>query len=172
MDPRPDGGNRPDGAIRLGPPLAHRLLYPVTQSAVAKRVAELNQDQASLTWSPRGRVVIVSAQELITPMHTEGSGATRAGDDDFVNEDAYLVEEGLGLYVVCDGSGERPAGEIASTVAIEALEDFVASNERFRELARGEPLPQTLATALSATHSARCCERTRAIPRSQAWQRR
>lgn len=59
-------------------------------------------------------------------MSIEGSGASRGGGDSFHNEDAFLVEEGLGLYVVCDGAGGRPAGEVAAHVAVEALEEFVA----------------------------------------------
>jgi len=39
------------------------------------------------------------------------------------------VEEGLGLYVVCDGASGRPAGEIAARVAAEALEEFVERSE-------------------------------------------
>lgn len=60
---------------------------------------------------------------------TEGSGASRGGGEEFHNEDAFLVDEGLGLYVVCDGLGSRPAGELASQTAIEALEEFVAGVE-------------------------------------------
>lgn len=58
-------------------------------------------------------------------MDTEGSGASRAGGDGFHNEDAFLVEEGLGLYVVCDGASQAPAGELAAQAATEALEEFV-----------------------------------------------
>ena len=58
-------------------------------------------------------------------MGTQGSGASRAGGNDFHNEDVFLVEEGLGLYVVCDGVGGAPAGEIAAKRAAEALEEFV-----------------------------------------------
>ena len=47
-------------------------------------------------------------------MSTEGSGASRAGGDGFHNEDAFVVEQGLGLYVVCDGASGTPAGEIAA----------------------------------------------------------
>lgn len=56
---------------------------------------------------------------------TEGSGASRAGGEGFHNEDAFVVEDGLGLYVVCDGASGTPAGEVASRVAAHALEDFV-----------------------------------------------
>jgi serine/threonine protein phosphatase PrpC len=53
-------------------------------------------------------------------MTSEGSGASRAGGDGFHNEDAFVVEEGLGLYVVCDGAGGAAAGEIASRLAADA----------------------------------------------------
>ena len=75
-------------------------------------------------------------------MATEGSGATRAGDEDLCNEDSFLVEEGLGLYVVCDGAGIGPAGEVASREAVAALEEFV---ER-AETQFGESLSRQLAS--------------------------
>ena len=62
-------------------------------------------------------------------MSTEGSGASRGGEDGVHNEDAFLVEEGLGLYVVCDGASGTPSGEVASRVAAEALEQFVERAE-------------------------------------------
>ena len=61
-------------------------------------------------------------------METEGSGATRPADE-LVNEDAYLVDEGLGLYVVCDGLGDTPGGEVAARVAIEALGQFIEGTD-------------------------------------------
>jgi protein phosphatase len=41
------------------------------------------------------------------------------------NEDAFLADEGLGLFVVADGMGGHAAGEVASRLAIEAIEGFV-----------------------------------------------
>lgn len=58
-------------------------------------------------------------------MGTEGSGASRGGGAGLHNEDAFLVEEGLGLYVVCDGASGSPAGELAAKVATEAVEEYV-----------------------------------------------
>lgn len=59
-------------------------------------------------------------------MDTEGSGASRAGGEGLHNEDVFLVKEGLGLYVVCDGASGTSAGEVAARIASEALEEFVA----------------------------------------------
>ncbi len=69
-------------------------------------------------------------------MSTRGSGASRAGGKDFHNEDAFLVDEGLGLYVVCDGASGTAAGEVAAHTVVEALERFVEVAER--ELDLGE----------------------------------
>jgi serine/threonine protein phosphatase PrpC len=61
-------------------------------------------------------------------MSTEGSGASRAGGEGFHNEDVFLVEDGLGLYVVCDGASNTPAGEVAARIASRAIEEGVQSN--------------------------------------------
>ncbi|MBW2542821.1 MAG: serine/threonine-protein phosphatase [Deltaproteobacteria bacterium] len=70
-------------------------------------------------------------------METEGSGASRAGGEGIHNEDAYLVEEGMGLYVVCDGASNASAGEIAAGIATEALEEFVARSDEELDLRWG-----------------------------------
>ncbi len=46
------------------------------------------------------------------------------------NEDSYLVEPQIGLYVVADGMGGAQAGEHASKLAVESLADFVRKNGR------------------------------------------
>ena len=71
-------------------------------------------------------------------MTIEGSGASRAGGDGIHNEDAFLVEQGLGLYLVCDGVGSRPAGEVAARIAARALEEFVEECEEELDLRSGQ----------------------------------
>lgn len=42
------------------------------------------------------------------------------------NEDAFLEDAARGLYVVADGMGGHPAGDVASEVAIRALDEALA----------------------------------------------
>ena len=49
------------------------------------------------------------------------------------NEDAYLVDDELGLVAVADGMGGHQAGEVASATALEALRAAVGSGEGIRD---------------------------------------
>lgn len=68
-----------------------------------------------------------------------GFGRTDVGRQRSVNEDAFLVDDELGLYVVADGMGGHSAGEIASAEAIETLHNMVRSNREV--LARIDDMP-------------------------------
>ncbi len=46
------------------------------------------------------------------------------------NEDAYLVDDELGLWVVADGMGGQAAGEVASRQAVETVHEMVVSGLR------------------------------------------
>jgi serine/threonine protein phosphatase PrpC len=68
-----------------------------------------------------------------------GFGRTDVGRQRAVNEDAFLVDNELGLYVVADGMGGHSSGEIASTEAIETLHNMVLQNRD--ALARIDEMP-------------------------------
>jgi len=53
------------------------------------------------------------------------AGATHAGRVRTHNEDGLLIEPGLGLFVVADGMGGHKAGEVASALALEAIQAFL-----------------------------------------------
>jgi PPM family protein phosphatase len=42
------------------------------------------------------------------------------------NEDAFLVDSDRGLFVVADGMGGHNAGEVASSLAVKAIDEFLA----------------------------------------------
>jgi protein phosphatase len=56
------------------------------------------------------------------------------------NEDAYCTRADLGLYVVADGMGGHAAGEVASRLAVDAIEAFV-NDTRDADLNRTWPFP-------------------------------
>src|SRR5260221_8448830 len=43
------------------------------------------------------------------------------------NEDSYLVNEDIGLFVVCDGMGGHAGGETASRLAVQTIEKELIS---------------------------------------------
>jgi protein phosphatase len=76
------------------------------------------------------------------PLVRSGHGYTDVGRKRVVNEDAFVVDDTLGLYVVADGMGGHSAGEVASHQAIETLHNMVM---REREtLAELEDLPKLI----------------------------
>lgn len=55
------------------------------------------------------------------------------------NEDQYLIDESLGLYVVCDGMGGHAAGEVAAEKAIEFAAEHISANGDILESAVDRP---------------------------------
>lgn len=55
------------------------------------------------------------------------------------NEDQYLIDESLGLYIVCDGMGGHSAGEVAAERAIAYATDFIAARADALKTAAAKP---------------------------------
>ena len=74
-----------------------------------------------------------------------GCGVSDVGRKRARNEDAFLVDDELGLYVVADGMGGHQAGEVASREAVEALHGMVLREEY--DLQVVDTLPPGLVTS-------------------------
>jgi serine/threonine protein phosphatase PrpC len=88
---------------------------------------------------PAGRVA-VDAEVAPAPLRRTGFALTDLGRKRASNEDAFFIDDALGLYVVADGMGGHAAGEIASREAVDTLYGMVKTGlGQLRALV--DPLP-------------------------------
>jgi len=61
----------------------------------------------------------------------ESAGISDIGKKRQSNEDRIFIDDAGGLYLVADGMGGHQAGEVASTLVVESIRDFIGKNESF-----------------------------------------
>jgi protein phosphatase len=63
-------------------------------------------------------------------MKSVGTGRSDVGRVRDVNEDVFLVDDDLGLYVISDGMGGHAAGDVAAELAVTTMGTFLHDNPR------------------------------------------
>jgi PPM family protein phosphatase len=84
---------------------------------------------------------------VVTP--TRWAGLSDCGRLRERNEDRWRVHADLGLFIVSDGMGGRPAGEVASEVVVAALPTLVARHFGAHPDPAAPDAPQLLRTVLT-----------------------
>ncbi len=97
-------------------------------------------------------------------------GVSDAGPVRSNNEDCFLADDRLSLYVVADGMGGHAAGEVASRVAVDAIEGFIRSADDPAEFAPACGIDPELSYSGNRLRTAICLANRRVFETAAAHQ--
>lgn len=81
-------------------------------------------------------------------MRIRACGKTHVGLRRKVNQDAFLVDEKLGFFIVADGMGGHAGGEIASQETVDAVHDMMVRNRAIIDDFAAKPISQESSRAI------------------------
>ena len=100
-------------------------------------------------------------------MNTLGTGHSDTGRQRERNEDAFLADSELGLFVVSDGMGGHAAGEVASSTAVEVVARIIGDEQELIDrVGRGKEDVEAL-TGLAERAVLAACDEVHQLSRSR-----
>jgi serine/threonine protein phosphatase PrpC len=92
-------------------------------------------------------------------MQVTGVGATDVGRSRDHNEDSLLIDDDLGLYIVCDGIGGQAAGEVASSTATRVISEvLLQARHTWEQAAHEEARLDALVLAIEQAIQSACAQ--------------
>ena len=99
-------------------------------------------------------------------MRATAFGTTNIGQRRERNEDAFLIDDELSTYVVCDGMGGHAAGEVAARMAAELVAEYLRDNRSALEQAHSNPAGYFKVVELAESATVETCRRLHEIATS------
>ena len=83
-----------------------------------------------------------------------GTGATHVGLVRPTNQDAFLVANDLGLWIIADGMGGHARGGVASRITIEAIHTYIAERAGRTSASKTDEISSLLRSAVAYANEA------------------
>ncbi|MCK5099196.1 MAG: protein phosphatase 2C domain-containing protein, partial [Desulfobacteraceae bacterium] len=83
----------------------------------------------------------------------EAAGQTDIGKKRKINQDAFLIDEAKGLFIVADGLGGHRAGEKASVLATETIQNFFENSFENNKLSKTQETDINLSPTANSLHN-------------------
>ena len=77
-----------------------------------------------------------------------GAGATHTGLVRPTNQDAFLVANDLGLWIIADGMGGHAGGEVASRITVEAIHNYFTEHAERATASKTDEISSLLRSAV------------------------
>ncbi|MYA27756.1 MAG: serine/threonine-protein phosphatase [Nitrospira sp. SB0672_bin_25] len=87
-------------------------------------------------------------------VHWHGAGATHTGLVRPTNQDAFLVANDLGLWIIADGMGGHAGGDVASKISVETIHNYITEHAGHHSTTKTDEIPSLLRSAVGYANEA------------------